>query len=195
MPKAKAPHSEKRLSASFVRSAPTGRHTDGGGLYLVVSKTGAKHWLLRAVLRGKRIDFGLGPLRSVPLSDARESALEYRRKIFAGLDPGVEVTKKHLGILTFAEAAVQAHQDLIANSGKNGKHKDQWINTLRTYAFPQIGDLDVDDVNARHIIQILKPIWVKKNVTAKRVRQRIGVVLDWSWADAQRVYPSKGAAR
>lgn len=142
--------------------------------------------MLRAVLRGKRIDFGLGPLRSVSLSDAREAAFQYRRKIFAGLDPRVEMSKKDLGILTFAEAAVQTHQELVANTGKNGKHKDQWINTLRTYAFPHIGHLNVDDIHARHVIAALKPIWNKKQVTARRVRQRIGVTLDWSTAHGYR---------
>jgi integrase len=186
MPKAKAPHSEKRLSATFVRTAPVGRHTDGAGLYLVVKQTGAKHWLLRAVLRGKRIDFGLGSFHSVSLSDAREAAFQYRRKIFAGLDPRVELTKKDIGILTFSEAALKTHQELIAHTGRNGKHKDQWINSLKTHAFPYIGHLNVDEIHARHVIEALKPIWNKKQETARRVRQRIGVTLDWSTAHGYR---------
>lgn len=54
------PHFEKQLKAAFVRSAPPGRHTDGGGLYLYVSDSGARRWVLRITVRGKRRNFGLG---------------------------------------------------------------------------------------------------------------------------------------
>lgn len=65
---------------------------------------------------------------------------------------------------------------------KNGKHQKQWIATLTTYAFPKIGDLTVDKIEGPAIREVLIPIWLSKPETARRVRQRIGTVLDWACA-------------
>lgn len=64
----------------------------------------------------------------------------------------------------------------------NGKHQNQWIATLTTYAFPKIGDLTVDKIEGPAIRDVLIPIWLSKPETARRVRQRIGTVLDWACA-------------
>ncbi|WP_331711568.1 Arm DNA-binding domain-containing protein [Celeribacter halophilus] len=66
--KAKGRHFERRLTLADVKNAGPGRHTDGGGLYLVVDDTGASRWLLRIVVRGRRRDFGLGSTLMVSLS-------------------------------------------------------------------------------------------------------------------------------
>lgn len=65
---------------------------------------------------------------------------------------------------------------------KNGKHQKQWIATLTTYAFPKIGDLTVDKIEGPAIREVLIPILLSKPETARRVRQRIGTVLDWACA-------------
>ena len=77
MPKS-GPHTEYRLNARFVEKASPGRHTDGGGLYLVVDNSGARRWMLRLTIRGtgRRREYGLGSTRLVSLQDARKKALE-----------------------------------------------------------------------------------------------------------------------
>lgn len=85
--KKRGPHLEARLTAAFVRSAPQGRHTDGGGLYLQVDATGARRWLLRLTVRGRRRDYGLGSARIISLADARAKALELRRVVAGGGNP------------------------------------------------------------------------------------------------------------
>ena len=72
--------------------------------------------------------------------------------------------------MTFEKAALACFEMKQAE-WKNGKHQDQWINTLTTYAFPIIGSTPVADIEARHVVQCLKPIWLTKKETAKRVRQ------------------------
>src|SRR5262249_49251431 len=66
---------------------------------------------------------------------------------------------------------------------RNAKHRQQWGNTLETYAFPAIGNLAISDVSKGHVLRILEPIWVEKNETAARLRGRIETV--WSWAKAR----------
>jgi integrase len=68
----------------------------------------------------------------------------------------------------------------VSKGWRNGKHGGQWMATLKAYAFPFMGDLPVDAVDARTIQQVLGPIWLTKGETARRVRQRIGSVLDYA---------------
>ena len=67
-----------------------GRHADGSGLYLVVSDTGAKQWLWRGVVHGRRRDIGMGSAGLVPLRDAPETARSWRRIAREGGDPSAE---------------------------------------------------------------------------------------------------------
>src|SRR5688500_17239877 len=81
-------HPDKRLTAVAIRNLKRpGRYADANGLYVVVVDTGAKRWLLRIVVMGKRRDIGLGSVRLVPLSDARDEAVRMRRMARDGKDP------------------------------------------------------------------------------------------------------------
>jgi hypothetical protein len=69
-------HLEKRLSAAKIRSQmEPGFYGDGNGLYLKVDPSGAKRWIQRIVIQGKRRDIGLGSTTLVSLAEAREAAL------------------------------------------------------------------------------------------------------------------------
>ena len=186
MPKAKGRHPEKLLTAVKVRTMKTpGRHTDGGGLFLVVSPTGAKKWVLRTVVQGKRRDIGLGGTSVVPLIEARELAARYRKIAREGGDPLAERRKAQMVVPTFEQAARQVHEE-HAPAWKNAKHGQQWINTLRDYAFPVLGDRRVDQVDSADVLKVLSPIWLAKPETARRVRQRLKTVLDWCRANHYR---------
>ena len=80
-------HPPKALSASFLRSAPPGRHADGNGLYLFVQPNGTRSWIQRLVVRGRRRELGLGSLALVPLAEAREKVLANRKLAREGGDP------------------------------------------------------------------------------------------------------------
>ena len=76
-----------QLTAITVQSLKQpGWHADGGGLYLEISETGAKRWVLRIAAGGRRRDFGLGPVHKVSLKQARERAVEYRSKLYDGVN-------------------------------------------------------------------------------------------------------------
>lgn len=63
---------------------------------------------------------------------------------------------------------------------KNAKRSAQLENSLRRYAFPLLGALNLNDIEVAHIFQILEPIWLSKTETAIRVRARIEDVFDWA---------------
>ncbi|MFQ5564677.1 MAG: Arm DNA-binding domain-containing protein [Parvularculaceae bacterium] len=72
-------YTDGRLTALQIRKLSTpGRYGDGNGLYLVVDKSGAKRWVLRTFVHGRRRDMGLGGARLVSLADARRAAVKYR---------------------------------------------------------------------------------------------------------------------
>lgn len=179
-------HPEKALTTVQVRSLKeAGRYADGNGLYLVVDPSGAKRWLLRIVVQGTRRDIGLGGVNLVPLAEAREKALAYRKQAREGGDPLSERRKSKVTVPTFSEAAEQVHADHKA-SWKNEKHAAQWLSTLRTYAIPHLGTRLVDQVGTPDVLRVLSPIWLTKPETARRVRQRISTVLDWAKAAGHR---------
>lgn len=187
--KKSGPHYEKRLKAAFVKVAPPGRHTDGAGLYLEVDPSGARRWLVRLVVKGRRRDFGLGSASLVSLADARVRAHEFRRIARSGGDP---TPTRHCQIesVAFRTVAAEVHKTHIKNTSRNGKHVDQWLNTLSHYAFPYIGDRGVDDISSGDIAHLLAKIWVEKQETARRVLQRLKVVFDWATVKGYRSGPN-----
>lgn len=177
----------QRLTAlSITRVIKPGYHLDGDGLYLQVTATGAKSWVFCFTLAGRRREMGLGPYPTVNLAAARLLASGARGLAKAGQDPiaarKAEQARQQLeaarGIL-FEEAA---EQFLTAHEGtwKNPKHRQQWRNTLKTYAYLRIGKLSVGAVGTPEVTRVLDPIWHKKPVTASRLRERIERILDWS---------------
>lgn len=175
-----------KLSAAQIRAlTKPGRYMDGDGLSLLLTAPKKGYWVLRATINGRRRDIGLGPLDLVTLAEARELAINMRRDIQRGIDPIEERKRQKIEILTFKAAAEKVHSEQKA-AWKNGKHQDQWINTLETYAFPKLGDRLVNDIEGPLIREVLLDIWLEKPETARRVKQRIGVVLDWAYANGMR---------
>jgi integrase len=164
-----------KLTARKVDSAKPGKYSDGGNLYLIVSETGTRKWVLRFTWRGRPKEMGLGSATSVPLADAREKAAGARRKIAQGLNP-IDERKRDGGIPTFGEMADDVREALSAGF-RNEKHKAQWKSTLATYA-AQLRAKPVDTIATDDVLAVLKPIWTTKAETASRVRGRIEKVLD-----------------
>lgn len=179
----------KQLSALDVgRLTEPGMWAVGGvaGLYLRVNDKDGRSWVLRATVGNKRRDMGLGGYPDVTLAGAYEKARQARAKIDSGTDPILfrkqalsELMAQQATEVTFSQAAalyIAAQSD----AWRNPKHRQQWVNTLETYANPVIGKMLVRDVNHNHVLQILEPIWKVKTETATRVRGRIESVLDWA---------------
>ncbi len=111
------------------------------------------------------------------LAEAREKARIARKIARDGGDP---LFVRKAACPTFEEAARQVHAEQVIGQAKNDKHRAQWINTLRDYAFPLIGSIPVRDVVQADVLKVLAPIWTEKAETARRVRQRVRTVIDWA---------------
>ncbi|MBC8048653.1 MAG: DUF4102 domain-containing protein, partial [Chitinophagales bacterium] len=120
-------HPSKRLTAIAVqRQKAPGRYADGNGLYLIVDESGAKRWMLRTVVQGKRRDIGLGGLSLVSLAEAREQATNFRKVARDGGNPLADRQKAKAIIPSFEQAARAVHE-ARAPSWRNDKHRAQWL--------------------------------------------------------------------
>ncbi|MEB0057588.1 tyrosine-type recombinase/integrase [Variovorax sp. LG9.2] len=170
------------------RLVTPGRHAVGGvaGLHLIVSDSGARSWVLRSLIAGKRRDMGLGGFPDVTLAQARERARVAREQIHGGTDP-IQARTEARSALVASKAAAKTFNECVtgliearASEWKNAKHKQQWQNSLDMHAGPVIGELLVKDVGLAQVLKVLEPIWHTTTETATRVRGRIENVLDWA---------------
>lgn len=147
---------------------------------------GLGKWLLRFVSpeTNKRRDMGLGAYPEVSITEVRKAASSARELIRSGIDPiedrknTTQARQADAKALTFEKAARQCHDD-NKSGWRNPKHAAQWITTLETYVFPNIGNRKVDSLKARDFADALRPIWLNKPETASRVKQRCNTVMDW----------------
>ncbi|MCW2404429.1 integrase [Sphingobium sp. B1D7B] len=186
-----------KLTAIQVKNlTEPGKYADGDGLMLQIGKTGGRSWILRIQTNGKRQDIGLGKAELVSLREAREKAMELRKVARSGVSPLEEKRRVTVVIPTFREASRLVHAEQC-KAWKNGKHTDQWLTTLEKYAWPKLGDLKVDAIDGPLIRDVLAEIWLDIPETARRVKQRIGAVLDWSYVKGYRATeaPMRSLAR
>lgn len=182
------PKRAKELSALAVKHLTLpGFHFVGGvpGLALQVLPTGGRSWVLRVMVGGKRRDMGLGGYPEVKLAEAREAAEIARKQIRNNVDPIDARAAEKAALRADAGKSMAFQASALAfiaanESGwRNAKHRQQWANSLETYAYPIIGKMNLREIELPHILKILEPIWETKTETATRLRGRIEQVLDW----------------
>ncbi len=169
-------HVAKKLSALKVKALKSpGKYEDGNGLRVVVGPNGAKRWVMRVTVAGKRIERGLGSYPEVSLDAARDAAEKVRKAAEVDVDIREEERQEVMAGTPFREmfktTLAQREQQL-----SNAKHLKQWTSTMETYVFPKIGDVPVATVSTGQVLEVLTPIWFVKPETAKRVLQRMELV-------------------
>ena len=189
-----------------------GLYGDGGGLYLQVTARGSESWIFRFwsaerdpvtgkivrdlatnKVKGRTREMGLGSCITVSLKEARDRALECRKLREQEIDPieAREAARRRAAMarakaLTFKQAAenyIGAH----CVAWKNDKHAGQWAATLKTYAYPVLGEISVQAIDTALLMKVIESIWAEKPETANGLRGRIESVLDWATARGYRV--------
>lgn len=180
-----------KLTTRRVETAKPGKHQDEYGLRLRVSPKGAKAWLQKITIQGKQVENSLGKYPAVTLAEAREVAFRRWKIAKAGGDPRLETTDGKPMAPTFAEA-MAAVIAMHSPSWRNPKSGQQWESSLTTYA-ASLMPMRVCDIEPRHVMEALLPIWGEKRETARRVKQRISAICRWSIAQGHRMYDPAGA--
>lgn len=181
------------LTARQVQTRTTpGLFADGGGLYLQIGPGGAKSWIFRFQMAGRRRDMGLGSAALFSLAEARDKAFAARKAVAMGIDP---IAEREAGrrardvdstrTMTFrdcAEGYIQAHKA----GWRSPKSLTAWQRTLASYVYPTTGALPVQAIDTAIITRAIEPIWGEKPETAGRIRGRIELILDWATARGYR---------
>ena len=187
-PKAGRARGLHRFTVKELQALGPGWHCDGGGLYVLIGP-GSASWVYRY---GNGKNMGLGSVSVVSLAEARDLAHACRQLRAAGIDPKAKRdTERAAAKITAAKAVsfdqcVAAYIQTHAPGWRNPKHRQQWQNTLASYASPVIGALPIGAVDVGLVLQILEPIWSTKPETAGRLRGRIEVIIDWAKARGYR---------
>jgi integrase len=177
---------DKLTKLQIDRLQAPGRHGDGGGLWLQITKSGTKSWLLRYQIDGRARHMGLGAFPDVSLADARQRARIARLRLSEGFDP-IEERNQRRAEQRRAQAATVVFRDaakaVIADreGGWSREHRRQWLTSM-AQVDPILGGLPVATIDTALVMKAVEPIWRKTQVTGERLRQRIEVVLSWAQA-------------
>ena len=165
------------LTVSFVKAVKEpGRYSDGNTLLLKVTPGGAKSWIQRVMIHGKRRDLGLGAFPLIGLAEARDRAYENRRAVAHGNDPLAEKRKARTPL--FREAAAKAFEGNKAR-WRHASTAAHWRRTMDKHVLPVIGNMAVDRIGPQDVLRILTPLWTTSPEIARKLRQRIRAVLRW----------------
>ena len=188
----------------LIKDSIPARTALGGGLYLTITKGGSASFGFRynsgknenGNPRKRLIGLGAFCPNNNTLAMARNKAIRLKAMINQGIDPieqslqdkakaqaviKANKVKDEKNQATFDKVALEYIESKKAE-WKNVKHRQQWVNTLTTYAFPTIGKIPVSGIETEHVLAILKPIWRTKTETATRVRTRLEAVLSYAEA-------------
>jgi integrase len=156
---------------------------DGDGLFLIVKTSGKKLWRFRyqRPATKQRTMMGLGPFPALSLADARGLRADYLALLANGIDPQVqaEVAEEELQIALdsiFSTVAANWFQ-LKSKSVTPDYAKDIW-RSLEKDVFPAIGEIPVQQIKARTLVEALEPIKARGALeTIRRLVQRINEIM------------------
>lgn len=144
----------------------------------------------------KRREIGFGANPKVGVALARQKAAEVKDMIRSGVFP-VEQRKAARADLVAAQKrcllfskAVDMFDPVKAAELAGGKCRDQWRNSLDSYAIPILGKMPVQDIQLQDILLVLEPIWHTKTVTADKLRRKLAEVLDYATVKGHRTGPN-----
>jgi len=169
-----------RLQSGFMKTAPAGKHCDGGGLWLVKRDDGGAQWVLRVTIHGRRREMGLGGFPALGLADARKAAERWRNLAAAGRDPVKEreaetraARREDISLAVLTADAFESRKAELKGDGTAGR----WLSPLTLHVLPKLGKVPVTDLDQRDIRDVLAPIWHVKADTARKAANRLALVL------------------
>ena len=189
-----------KLSATGIKKAkPTDKPykmADGGGMYLLVQKTGAKLWRIDYRFDGKRKTLALGKYPDRSLAQARDACSDARKLLANGADPSEskQVAK---------QAARNARQSGASNSFSSiarefhklkapmwtAGHAKQWLGNMEKYAFPIVGHCPITGIEPMELVRVMRIVEKKGTYeTRDRLLQTISSTFKYAIATGRTKY-------
>lgn len=175
------------LTVVAAKSAPPGKHFDGGGLFLHVMPNGARYWRLKYRYAGKEKLLAFGTFPEVSLAEARQRREAARAELRNGKDPSAE---KRATALAIRDAAANSFKVVAREWFDKQKGKLDAVTiakataVLENWAFPWIGHRPIKDITPRELLEnVLRRVEkTGKLETTHRLKQRCGQVFRYAIA-------------
>jgi len=156
---------------------------DGDGLFMVVKTSGKKLWRFRyqRPATKQRTMMGLGAFPALSLADARRLRADYLSLLANGIDPQTQaeqVTEQQQIALDSIFSTVAANWFALKQASVTPDYaKDIW-RSLEKDVFPAIGEIPVQEIKARKLVEALEPIKARGALeTVRRLVQRINEIM------------------
>ncbi|AXF07332.1 integrase [Paraburkholderia graminis] len=182
MPKQIVPLTELQVRRAKGSDRPY-KLADGKGLYLQVMPNGARYWRMKYRFDGKEKVASFGVYPEVTLAEARDACLAARKQLSTGIDPSAykheaKRVRALVAASTFEIVAREWYQS--QKGGWTDVYADKVIKSLEVDAFPRIGAKPIADIEAPHMLEIIRAIEARGvRETAKRVLQRSRAVFQY----------------
>jgi integrase len=169
----------------LARITKPGRYAVGNGAYLQISQRHTRAWIFRYRVGERQYHMGLGPCEYVTLQEARSKAWEAQRLRLNGVDP-LEAKRQQkaarrpsVAARSFKDCAI-AYIDAHQAGWRGNGSRNQWTQSLEKYVFPKLGHLSIAEIDTPRVLSVLEPIWTKIPETARRIRNRIELILGYA---------------
>jgi integrase len=177
------------LNDTFIKNTkfsgrPSGdKHTDGGGLYLHMTRAG-KYWRMNYRMAGKQKTLSLGIYPAVSLALARKGRDSAKELLAQGIDPSIEKrearqAQKIAAANTYETVAREFHN--IKSGNWSEAHAGKWLRMNELYLFPVIGRAPIQTLKAKHVLDALRKVEAKGILsTAQDLQQIAGQVFRYA---------------
>ena len=156
---------------------------DGDGLFMVVKTTGKKLWRFRyqRPATKQRTMIGLGAFPALSLADARRLRADYLSLLANGIDPQTQaeqVTEQQQIAVDSIFSTVASNWFTLKQASVTPDYaKDIW-RSIEKDVFPAIGEIPVQEIKARKLVEALEPIKARGALeTVRRLVQRINEIM------------------
>jgi integrase len=162
---------------------------DGGGMYLLVNKTGGKYWRYDYRFAGKRKTLALGTYPEISLLEARELHMSARKELADNIDPAeakkVAKLTRHIAANNSFEAIGREwfEQKIV---GKSKSYHDRTLRILEKDLYPYIGSRPINEISVPELLSALRRIEDRgANDIAHRAKQTSGQVFRYAMLTAR----------
>jgi integrase len=195
----------KSIAALKPRGAPY-RVSDGKGLLLLVKPSGAKMWIARITVDGKRRDMGLGGYPTVSLKEARDRAAAAKKAAEAGTDPIRQRSAEAKARQAERESEVAAEARTFravaavcikaeAPGWKSSRTEKLWTASLKRHIYPTLGDVPIAEIDRAKVRQAIEGVWTSAPSVARKVLQHTSTILRYAAAHGWRANDNPADAK
>ena len=174
----------KLTDAKLRTLTETGKHFDGGGLYLELTAAGGRYWRLKYRIAGKEKRLALGVYPAVSLKDAREQASQARQVIQSGEDPAeqrkaAKSKAVHESANTFRAVALawMGHQSARWEPAT----RERIRSSLESNVLKVLGARPLASIKPLEVMNAVKAVEARgASEQAGRVLQRVKAIYRWA---------------